>query len=197
MIIRTARVAASHRIDRLGRARRSPASQLALLAVVAAAAIGGAGGWAVWGRGPVAPVSALTPRAGTAAVCPIPDLYRPTFAAASRSQKVPLSLLTAVASVESKWNPRGVSPRGAVGLLQLMPATAAALHVNPYRWRQNVLGGARFLRLLLLRYHGSMELALAAYNAGPYSVAQGKVPLETVVYVGAVMAQQSAITGCR
>jgi soluble lytic murein transglycosylase-like protein len=130
-------------------------------------------------------------------LCPIPNRYRSAFVSAARREGVPLSLLASVATVESRWQPRAVSKQGAIGLLQLMPATASYLRVNPYNWRDNVLGGARFLRQMLAHFNGNTELALASYDAGPGRVAQGDVPLETVVYVGAVMAQQAAIVGCR
>jgi len=168
--------------------------------VVAAAALAGVGGWALSSRSPAPaiPISDPSPaKTAVGGVCPIPGRYRNTLVAASRSQGVPLSLLTSVASVESRWEPRAVSSQGAIGLLQLLPSTASYLHVNPFNWRQNVLGGARFLRLMLAQYNGNEELALASYDAGPGRVSQGDVPLETVVYVGAVMAQQAQIAGCR
>lgn len=81
------------------------------------------------------------------------------------------ALLAAVIQVESGFNPYARSHRGAMGLMQLMPATARAVGVHaPFDPWQNVLGGAKYLRQLLDQFHGSVPLALAAYNAGPGAV---------------------------
>lgn len=87
------------------------------------------------------------------------------------------SLIRKVIEVESGGNPRAVSPKGAMGLMQLMPETCRDLGVSdPFDVRQNIEGGVRYLRGLLDRF-GSLELALAAYNAGPGRVkAYGGVP---------------------
>jgi hypothetical protein len=100
-------------------------------------------------------------------------------------------LLAAVVEAESGWNPRAVSPRGALGLMQLMPATAAHYGATePADPRANVRAGARYLRDLLRRFDDDLELALAAYNAGPANVARyGGVPpfRETTRYVDRVL----------
>ena len=103
-------------------------------------------------------------------------------------------LLLVVAQVESQFNPNAVSPKGAVGLLQLMPATAAELGVPARELRdpvRNADAGARYLKMLLRRYGNKLAPALAAYNAGPDTVdrAGGNVPniAETRNYINRVM----------
>ena len=89
------------------------------------------------------------------------------LANASAQTGVPLSLLTQVAQTESSYNPSAVSPAGAQGLMQLMPATAASLGVsNPMDPNQSALGGAQYLESLYKQY-GDWQMALEAYNEGP------------------------------
>jgi len=82
-------------------------------------------------------------------------------------------LVDAVVRVESDYNPRAVSRRGALGLMQLMPATADRLDVNdPFDPEENIRGGVREISRLVDRYAGNLQLALAAYNAGEGAVAR-------------------------
>jgi soluble lytic murein transglycosylase-like protein len=111
---------------------------------------------------------------------------------AAVSSAVEPNLLRAVIVVESGFNSRAVSKRGAVGLMQLMPATASRYGVlNPYDARQNVHGGARYLKFLIDRFGHDIRLALAAYNAGEEAVDRngGQIPpfSETMAYVPRVL----------
>jgi soluble lytic murein transglycosylase-like protein len=111
---------------------------------------------------------------------------------ASVSQALPESFIAGVAQVESALRTNAVSPKGAVGLMQLMPATATELGVKAEDAAENALGGAKYLRELLLRYNGDARLALAAYNAGPGAVDRyhGIPPYpETIAYINRVLRQ--------
>jgi soluble lytic murein transglycosylase-like protein len=89
---------------------------------------------------------------------------------AASDQGLPAELVRSVAKVESGLRQEAVSVKGAVGLMQLMPGTAAELGVRASLAEENAQGGARYLRDLLVRYHYDSALALAAYNAGPGAV---------------------------
>lgn len=113
--------------------------------------------------------------------------------AASRHNVDP-ALVRAVAWEESRFRTDAISPKGAIGLMQLMPATAAQLRVNPYDPQQNAHGGVAYLRALLTQFNGDVRLALAAYNAGPAAVSRyGGIPpfRETQNYVKSIAARLS------
>jgi soluble lytic murein transglycosylase-like protein len=114
----------------------------------------------------------------------------PLIETAGAEVKLSPRLLEAVAYVESRFNPHAVSPKGAIGVMQLMPATAAELGVDPANPQANIRGGADYLRRMVTMFGNNLELALAAYNAGPSAVLRhGGVPpyAETRAYIDAVM----------
>lgn len=117
-------------------------------------------------------------------------IYLPLIREAELRHRLPPRLLQALIWAESRFNPLAVSPAGAAGLAQLMPATARELGVtNRHDPQQNIDGGARYLRQMLDRF-GSVHLALAAYNAGPGTVTKaGGIPRnrETPDYVRSVL----------
>ena len=118
-----------------------------------------------------------------------PDLARMIHTAAAKYAVDP-KLVSAVAEVESGGDQNAVSSAGAVGIMQLMPETAAGLGVNPYDMKSNVEGGAKYLREMLDTFDGDVKKAVAAYNAGPDAVkAYGGVPpyAETQNYVTSVL----------
>lgn len=145
-----------------------------------------------------APPTGTTPSGDWAAR--LPAAGRPWAGAiqeAADRNEVDPALLAALVWTESGFQPDAVSHAGARGLAQLMPATAAGMGVDPDDPAQNLDGGARFLRAMLDRF-GSVELGLAAYNAGPGRVAQaGGIPniAETRAYVPKVLAHHAQLTG--
>ncbi len=124
-----------------------------------------------------------------------PSELQPMIQEAASKTGVSEELITAVIQQESAFRPNAVSPVGAQGLMQLMPGTARSLGVeNSFDPRQNILGGAKYLQQQLSRF-GSVEKALAAYNAGPGAVAKyGGVPpyAETRQYVNRIMRNLNA-----
>jgi soluble lytic murein transglycosylase-like protein len=117
---------------------------------------------------PEAPgIRATTPLADTT----VRDQFEPLIREHAARHALRIELVRAVIQVESGYNPRAVSPKGAMGLMQLMPATARQLGVrNAFDPAENIRGGCAYLRQLLDRYHDNEELALAAYNAGSDAV---------------------------
>ncbi len=146
---------------------------------------------------PASPAADESPTALAAARRPpdVPAALLPWFRHVGQEQALPVSLLLAVAAAESGFNPRARSPKGAQGLMQLMPGTARELGVRQV-WSvgDNLRGGASYLRGLLQRFSGDLSLALAAYNAGEGAVqrAGNRIPEydETRLYVPKVMAWQ-------
>jgi len=122
---------------------------------------------------------------------PKPATVREDISRASDATGIDEDFLASVIHNESGFNPRAVSPKGAQGLMQLMPRTAAQLGVrNAFDPAENIDAGSRYLRQLLARYNGDAIKALAAYNAGPGRVAQfnGVPPFtETRDYVARVI----------
>jgi soluble lytic murein transglycosylase-like protein len=107
--------------------------------------------------------------------------------AAADRYGLPRQLVRSVMAAESGFDPRALSPKGAIGLMQLMPLTAEYLGVDPHDPAQNVDAGARYLRDLLLKYDGLLWHALAAYNAGPEALEKyhNQIPpyAETIRYI--------------
>ncbi len=139
---------------------------------------------------PAPQASAPQPQAVAATTVPavnIADVVGPI----SQKHSIDPALITSVIRAESAFNPRAVSPKGAQGLMQLMPQTAAKLGVqNAFDPNANVEGGTAYLHELLEQYHWDLVKALAAYNAGPQRVAQyGGVPpyRETHAYVARII----------
>jgi soluble lytic murein transglycosylase-like protein len=127
--------------------------------------------------------------AANAFPAPVPQYLAKIIADAARQYNVDPNLVAAMTFRESAFNPNAVSSRGAQGLMQLMPNTARALGVqNAFDPEQNILGGTKYLKSLLDRFHGDVDMTLAAYNAGPELVSKvgPAATQEAVDYVAAV-----------
>jgi len=134
------------------------------------------------GRPRVAPVPSFDPRGQERT-----ERYQELIERYSAQHGLDAGLIKAVIYAESGGDPRAVSPKGAAGLMQLMPGTAAAMGLeDAFDPEQNIASGTRYLRTLLDRFR-SVELALWAYNAGPQAVEEGRLPPETEAYVPRVL----------
>jgi soluble lytic murein transglycosylase len=107
--------------------------------------------------------------------------------------RVPPELIAALIDVESRWNPRAVSSKGAMGLMQLMPATARRYGAfAPFDVEQNIAAGTRYVTALMWEFHGDLRLVVAAYYAGDRNIARKQLDYrnpEVVSYVQAVRRQ--------
>ncbi len=128
-----------------------------------------------------------------------PENLRPLIEQAAAKYGLPPQLVEAVARRESAFNPRAVSPRGAQGLMQIMPSTQNLLGVTePFDEGQSLDGGSRYLRMMLDRFGGDTRKALAAYNAGPEAVERynGIPPYaETRNYVSRILSDLGTLDG--
>jgi len=122
---------------------------------------------------------------------PLPSTLETLARDIARRHQVDEELVAAVVRAESGFDPEAVSRVGAMGLMQLMPGTAAELDVSdPFDPEQNLDGGVRYLKGMMKRFDGRVDLALAAYNAGPTAVERyGGIPpyRETRAYVARIM----------
>lgn len=131
----------------------------------------------------------MRPLAKHAFPLPVPAYLAEIINEAAQRYDVDPNLIAAMAFKESRFNPNAVSRLGAEGVMQLKPRTARSLGVtNSFDARQNILGGTKYLRKLLDRFNGDIELALAGYNAGPERVAKEgpRATREAVEYVAMV-----------
>jgi len=117
--------------------------------------------------------------------------YDAVIDSTARRFNVDPHLVRAVIKTESNFDPRAVSQKGAMGLMQLMPETARDMEIqNPFDPMENIFAGTRYLRKLFDQFDGDLGLALAAYNAGPTLVAKtGGIPMinETIEYIKKVL----------
>jgi soluble lytic murein transglycosylase-like protein len=195
---RSRRAAAARRAVAARRAALAQCARrtsVALLIAVVVALLVGTGSIAT------APVSSATSQRHLrlAAGCAVAGPFVSAFRTASRETGLSVPLLAAVAWQESRMERNAVSPAGARGLLQLMPGTARIVGVRAGGPRANIIAGARYLRRMLDRFGGDLELALSAYNAGPTAVDEAGVAaptIETLRYAKNVELDAAALADC-
>jgi soluble lytic murein transglycosylase-like protein len=135
-------------------------------------------------------VRAIVPLRAAPKTAVAPASAQPLLDQAGEASDLSPRLLEAIAYVESRFRQDAVSPKGAIGMMQLMPGTAGELGVDPRNPAENARGGAAYLRQMLAMFDNNVEHAVAAYNAGPNAVIRynGVPPFaETRAYVAAVM----------
>ena len=139
------------------------------------------------------PLTDLPTSSGSRSVSPTrkdAQAFEALIQEASETFGVDTGLIRSVIKAESDFDPKARSRSGAIGLMQLLPSTAAELGVRDlYNPRQNILGGTRYLAMLLDRYGGNIQSALAAYNWGPGNLQKtsGRLPRETEAYIQRVL----------
>ena len=149
---------------------------------------------------PISQPEAVAPPQASAVNRPVPPTPLELADAAADRYGLPRELIRSVMAAESGFQPLAVSPKGAIGLMQLMPGTAQVLGADPYDPAQNVDAGTRYLRDLLEKYNYGLRHALAAYNAGPQAVDKynGVPPYrETINYIGRIEKKLKAAEGIK
>ncbi|MEO6248973.1 MAG: lytic transglycosylase domain-containing protein [Sphingomicrobium sp.] len=145
-----------------------------------------------WPSADVAPIAVTT-----GAPAGVPERFAALNDMAAATANISPTLLAALVWQESRWNPQAISSKGAIGLAQLMPATARDLGVDPRDPAANLIGGARYLRQMLDGFDGNVEKALAAYNAGAGRVRKANgipsIP-ETQAYVRSIVQRVASIS---
>jgi soluble lytic murein transglycosylase-like protein len=144
-----------------------------------------------------APPAAPAPVAPPPAIAAVKKNSRELVDAAAANNGLPPKFVHSVVAAESAYKVDALSPKGAIGLMQLMPGTAQTYGADPHDPAQNVEAGAAYLRELLIKYNGDANKALAAYNAGPGAVDkyQGVPPYaETRTYVERVLRKYNTPT---
>lgn len=141
-------------------------------------------------------VRSLIPQAATAPARAAPEEIARAIQDASIRHAVSTPLVEAVAWQESRYNQAALSPKGAMGVMQLMPGTARTLGIDASDLKGNVEGGVAYLSQMLQRFEGDLPKALAAYNAGPEAVTRyGGVPpyAETQAYVRSILGRLALV----